>query len=193
EREARLVALRLRELKADRHLVWDEEAGRFRPACWRDMVVLLRSPSGKVESFAKEFARADVPLQAARGGFFAALEIMDLLNVLKLLDNPLQDAPLLAVLRSPLVGLSLDQLSTIRAPNRERLFWTALRKFHREEAKADSLWQKVNLFLGQFDRWRELMRQTSLSVCLEAVLAETHYEDLLRAEERGPELVANVR
>ncbi|HEY2952583.1 MAG TPA: UvrD-helicase domain-containing protein [Verrucomicrobiae bacterium] len=207
EREARLLALRLRELKTAGHLVWDDKARRFRPATWRDMVVLLRSPSGKVESFAKEFARAGVPLQAARAGFFEALEIMDLLNLLKLLDNPLQDVPLLAVLRSSLVGLSLDELAEIRAHNRERVFWTALRRYHGEMriadcglriadcemGKAESVWKKVDLFLSQFERWRELIRQTSLSVCLEAVGAETYYEDLLLAEPRGAELVANVR
>ena len=62
EKEARLVALRLRELKARKHPVWDEEAGRFRPVAWSDMAVLLRSPANKAESYAKEFSRLNVPL-----------------------------------------------------------------------------------------------------------------------------------
>jgi ATP-dependent helicase/nuclease subunit A len=200
EKEARLVAIRLRELKASGHLIWDEKDKQFKAASWGDMVVLLRSPRGKVESFAKEFARLGVPLQAARAGFFDALEIMDLLNLLKLLDNPLQDEPLLAVLRSALVGLSLDELAEIRAHSQEKVFWTALRRFHGEMQRAESgvrkgesAWAKVDLFVGQFERWRELIRQTSLSVCLEAVLAETYYEELLLAQPRGPELAANVR
>jgi len=59
---------------------------------------------GKAESYAKEFSRLNVPLVVARGGFYSSLEISDLLSLLKVLDNPLQDLPLLAVLHSPLVA-----------------------------------------------------------------------------------------
>ena len=68
------------------------------------MAVLLRSPSGKVEIYAKEFGRAGVPLVVERGGFYDSSEILDLLSLLQLLDNPLQDVPAIAVLRSPLVA-----------------------------------------------------------------------------------------
>src|SRR5713101_1073484 len=56
EREARLVALRLLELKQAGHRVWDNDARQFRPVAWSDMVVLLRSPRSKVEAFAREFS-----------------------------------------------------------------------------------------------------------------------------------------
>jgi ATP-dependent helicase/nuclease subunit A len=129
EREARCVALRLRALHDAGHEVWDEEANAFRHVEWRDMVVLMRSPGSRVESFAQEFHRTGVPLHAERGGFYEALEVSDLLNLLRLLDNPLQDLPLLAVLRSPLVAMSLEELVALRAHNEERLFWDALTKF----------------------------------------------------------------
>jgi ATP-dependent helicase/nuclease subunit A len=208
EKEARLVALRLSELKDRGHRVWDKSAGLFRPVAWSDMAVLLRSPANKVEAYAQEFHRAGVPLQAARGGFYEALEILDLLSLLQLLDNPLQDVPLLAVLRSPLVGLSLSELIEIRAHHRAGLFWTALRRFHREiqsskfkvqrsrleaSSAVGSAWRKADCFLRQFNSWRELIRLSSLSHCLECVLAQTHYEALLLAGERGAERVANVR
>jgi ATP-dependent helicase/nuclease subunit A len=130
EQEARLVGLRLRNLKEQGHQVWDEGQNKHRPVDWRDMVILLRSPSNKVETYAKEFSRLGVPLLATRGGFFESPEVMDLLNLLTLLDNPLQDVPALTVLRSPLVDLSLDELAAIRLAAKGR-FWTALRRFHR--------------------------------------------------------------
>ncbi len=217
EREARLVGLRLKALREEKHLIWDPEAEEFRLAEWRDMVVLLRSPAGKAEAFAKEFHRLAIPLSAARHGFFESAEIQDLLSLLKLIDNPLQDVPLLAVLRSPLAGFSLDELAEVRAHNQEKPFWAALKKFHQRPpdkrgeavkealgmthsdepgtltALAESAWAKVDLFLTQFPRWRELARQNSLSQCLETTLSETHYEALLLAEPRGEERVANVR
>ena len=195
EREARLVARRLRELNDHGHQIWDDKEQTFRSVEWRDMAVLMRSPSGRAESFAKEFSKAGVPLTAARDGFFASLEVSDLLNLLKLLDNPLQDVPLLAVLRSPLVGMSLDELAEVRLAATKELFWTALVRSLKSEVqspKPESS-RKVELFLNQFARWRELVRQTSLSQCLETALIETHYEDMLLAGERGVERAANVR
>jgi ATP-dependent helicase/nuclease subunit A len=130
EKEARLVGQRLLELRSSRHSIWDDTTGEFRPVDWRDIVVLLRSPANKVEGFAKEFARLGIPLQAKRSGFFDSIEVLDLLNVLKLLDNPLQDVPAIAVLRSPIVGLSLDELAAVRLSARKVRFWTALLRWH---------------------------------------------------------------
>ena len=213
EREARCVALRLRELHTSGHTVWDEGAESMRPVAWRDMVVLMRSPGSRVEAFAQEFHRAGVPLHAERGGFYEALEVSDLLNLLRLLDNPLQDLPLLAVLRSPLVAMSLEELVALRAHNEERLFWDALTKFcaaaslspiggegrgEGAECSSDrnaphSALEKASAFLTRFTAWRDRLRLSSLTDCLERVLAETHYESLLLAEPRGAERVANIR
>jgi ATP-dependent helicase/nuclease subunit A len=110
------------------------EEKRFRAAEWRDMAVLLRSPSGKAEIYAKEFERAGVPLVVERGGFYESSEILDLLSLLQLLDNPLQDVPAIAVLRSPLVGLSLDELAQIRLAAKGVHFWTALNRARSPES-----------------------------------------------------------
>jgi ATP-dependent helicase/nuclease subunit A len=98
------------------------------------MAVLLRAPGSRTEAFAREFHRAGIPLAAARGGFLEASEVTDLVSLLQVLDNPLQDIPLLAVLRSPLVGLTLDELATIRAGNNTKPFWLALRQFAQSAA-----------------------------------------------------------
>jgi ATP-dependent helicase/nuclease subunit A len=201
EREARLVARRLRELREDRHQVWDEHLKEMRPVEWRDMVILLRSPGPRVEAFAKEFSRFGVPLAASRAGFYSAAEVLDLLNLLRLLDNPLQDLPLAGVLRSPLVGLSVDELATVRiAGNGEKhssFSIAASRMLSRGNEVSvppafASAAEKVRGFFAQFQRWRALIRQTSVSHCLETVLAETHYEALLLAQPRGRERLANV-
>lgn len=201
EREARLVALRLRNLHRSGLTVWDDDAKAFRAVEWRDMVVLLRAPRSKAEAFAKEFSRIGVPLHATRGGFYDTTEISDLLCLLQLLDNPLQDIPLLSVLRSPIAGFSLDELAAIRALNRHGNLWHALRGFHQAQTTFDgemaeivaSARARAGAFLTSFDAWRSRVRQAPLSDCLEGILAETHYETLLRAQERGEERLANVR
>jgi len=193
EKEARLVARRLRELVGQKHRIWDEEKCAERAVEWRDMAVLLRAPASKSEAYAKEFERGGVPLVVERGGFYDSTEISDLLSLLKLLDNPLQDVPTIAVLRSPLVGLSLDGLATIRLAARNVRFWTALNRVQSSKSKVQSrLTEKVTAFLERFSRWRQLARQTSLSQCLECVLAETHYAGWLGSRPRGAQRQANV-
>jgi len=194
EKEARLLARRLKELVAEPepHKIWDDKKKTSRAVQWRDMAVLLRSPAGKAEIFAKEFERAGVPLVVARGGFYETSEILDLLSLLQLLDNPLQDVPIIAVLRSPLVGCSLDELAEIRLAAGGH-FWFALNRARSAECGVRSeLRRKIEGFLERFSRWRKLARQVSLSQCLEEVLAETHYADWLQSRPRGAQRRANV-
>jgi len=193
EREARLIAQRFHQLHAERHQVWDKHIHTLRDVTWSDMAVLLRSPRGRAETFAMEFHRLGIPLHAARDGFFASLEVSDLLNLLRLLDNPLQDIPLAAVLRSPLVGLTLDELLAVRLTEPTELLWIAVNCAARTRKVSPPLRARLAEFLDQFQRWRELVRHTSLSQTLETALRDTHYEPLLLAEPRGAERFANVR
>ena len=194
EQEARRLAARLVELKSGGHEIWDEERREFRAAEWRDMAVLLRAPGNRAEVYAREFDRAGIPLVVERGGFFESAEIADLLGLLQLLDNPLQDTPVLAVLRSPLVGLTLDELAEIRLTVAREPFWTALNR-SREIAAGlgEATRAKVAGFLERHARWRTSARLEPLAAVLEAVLAETHYLEWLGGRPRGAQRQANVR
>ena len=156
------------------------------------MAVLLRAPSGKAEVFAKQFDRAGIPLVVERGGFYDSSEIADLLNLLQLLDNPLQDVPCIAVLRSPLVGCSLDELAEIRMAANGH-FWFALNQVQSPKSKIQSDTRaKIEKFVDRFHRWRKFAQKSSLSQCLEEILSETHYDDWLKSRPRGAQRYANV-
>ena len=213
EKEARLVGLRLSQLRASQHPVWDEQTRQFRPVDWKDMAVLLRSPARKAESYAKEFARLGLPLQVTRSSFYQSREVSDLLSLLQVLDNPLQDLPVLAVLHSPLVGLTANELARIRLCAKKVRFWVALLHWHKKKdagVEASSVGesqpndssgriaqtethQRVTVFLDRFARWRRLTRQLSLSRCLEAILADTHYDSWLLTQPRGQQRHANLQ
>jgi len=194
EREARVVALRLKELKQKGQTVWDSELNSHRAVEWKDMVILLRATSGKVESYAKEFDRTGVPLQAAGQGLFDSLEVQDLVNLLTLLDNPFQDLPLLAVLRSPIAGLSADELAKVRIAARKVSYWAALARWHETNRGRvdDPTFRKVDTFLSRFKQWRAMARCSSLTQRLERVLEETHYLDWLATQSRAEQRRANV-
>ncbi len=200
EKEARIVARRLADLKLQGTSVWDKDHNERRPVKWSDMVVLLRAPRGKAETYVKAFEDAGVPLAAARAGFYDSLEARDLISLLTILDNPLQDVPLLGVLMSPLAGLAAGELATIRLARRPCHFWFALNHWHEQAARPGGaasplekrLLNKVSRFLDFFRAWRRLSRQRPVSHCLETVLDQTHYADWLAAQKRGRQRVANV-
>ena len=212
EKEARLIVVRLRQLRLEKFPVWDQKLGAVRPIVWGDMAILLRAPSRKAESYVKEFARLNVPLQLARTGFYDCLEVLDLLSLLQLLDNPLQDIPALAVLRSPLVGLTLAELAEIRIALPKGPFWTALIRWRDNHTSSSDLessagngvsvtgsingdvdpQQKIGTFLARFSRWRHMAQQTSLSRCLETVLNETHYDSWIMTQPNGLQRQANL-
>jgi len=196
ECEARIAANCLLELRASRHQVWDAAQKCERDVDWGDMAVLLRAPAGKAETFAREFARQQIPVQVAQNSFFESIEVADLLNVLTILDNPLQDVPLIAVLHSPLAGLSPDELAEVRLATKDGPYWTALNRFH-EIGGGSTASLKVGRFLERFGRWRRMGRDTSLSARLQTIISETGYLEWLAAgadnAQRAGQRLANVR
>ncbi len=190
EKEARIVVGRLLELKNSGHGIL--ENGRLRPADWRDIAVLLRAPGSKAEVYAKEFASSGVPLVVERGGFYESSEISDLLSLLQLADNPLQDVPCIAVLRSPLAGCTLDELAEIRLAGQGHYWFALSRAAASKSPVRDETREKAQRFLARFSRWRRLAQQASLSQCLEEILRETHYDDWLLGRPRGAQRRANV-
>jgi ATP-dependent helicase/nuclease subunit A len=180
--EARLVGRRLLELKNQPVSLPGQPP---RPATWADMVILLRSPRHKAENYVKEFARLGIPLDATRGGFYETPEVRDLLSLLQILDNPSQDVPLLGVLRSPLVGLTADELASIRLAQRPGHFWTALLRW----TQANPAHARTAAFLTRFRSWRHLSRMVGISQLLETIVAESSFSEIVSAQ---PGASANV-
>lgn len=191
EKEARLVGRRLLELKNQRAFIFDR-AGQQKEIAWSDMVVLLRSPRNKVETYVKEFGQLGIPLAATRGGFYESLEVRDLLSLLQVLDNPLQDLPLLGVLRSPLVGLTADELAAMRIACPHGRFWNTLEHWQKTAKTRDRHFAKIDEFLRRFVDWRKLSRQSAVSHCLEGIIEQTQYAERIQTEDRGAQKRANV-
>lgn len=190
ERQAHVAAARLRALMDGGHQVWDKRANAFRPMRWSDVGLLMRAVRGRAASFLRIFRRFGIPLAVEQGDFLETLEAADLTALLRVLDNPRQDIPLFAVLRSPLVGWPLGDLATLRVSRTGSDAWDGLREAGR---LADAAGDPARRFLFQLERWRRLALMTSLTMVLETVLAETRYEAYLLTLSDGVDRVANVR
>ena len=113
--EARFAAKRIRALVDGGFPVSDGEGGE-RPVRPADIVILLRSPNTVLHHYARALGERDIPWEAEGGGdFFAATEVQVALSLLRVVDNPRQDVPLIAALRSAVYAFSADRLAQIRA------------------------------------------------------------------------------
>ena len=78
----------------------------------------------------EEFKHAGIPVYANLStGYFEATEVAVMMSLLKVIDNPDQDIPLAAVLRSPIVGLDEEELAYIRLQSRQGSYYGAMKEF----------------------------------------------------------------
>lgn len=118
EIEGKLAAKKIRELTDPDTgiLVWDKEKGGYRRARCGDIVILLRSLSGWSETFVNVLMNEGIPAYAqSQAGYFDTTEVETMLSFLAVIDNPIQDIPLAAVMRSPLVGMEDEELAWMMA------------------------------------------------------------------------------
>lgn len=123
--EARWIASRIRRMVDEKVLISGPEGPR--PASYRDFCILLRSKEARAPLYVEQLKLQGIPAHAdVSGGFFETKEIAAILSLLRVIDNPLQDVPLLAALMSPIFGFTPDDLADIRLSDKRCPFYTAL-------------------------------------------------------------------
>ena len=134
--EARMAADRIASLLSEGFPVTDEDSGELRPCRAEDIVILMRSPGPRLRHYARALTERGIPCATQENeDFFSAMEVAVMCSLLEILDNPRQDVPLIAVLRSPLAGFSPDRLALIRGRHPEGDFYEALAAFGEEDCE----------------------------------------------------------
>ncbi len=134
--EARMAADRIAALLSGGFPVTDEDSGELRPCRAEDIVILMRSPGPRLRHYARALMERGIPCATQENeDFFSAMEVAVMCSLLEILDNPRQDVPLIAVLRSPLAGFSPDRLALIRGRHPEGDFYEALAAFGEEDCE----------------------------------------------------------
>ena len=133
--EAAFVAREIRRLLDSGATVTDH--GALRPLRCGDIAILLRSVNRAGAVYRRELARAGVAVGSGQGGgFYSSVEVSTLQSTLAIVDNPHQDIPLIAVLRSPAFGFTPDELARIRARAKDGGLYDALLLDAKEEEKS---------------------------------------------------------
>ena len=127
-REARMIAARIHGLRRE-YLVTDKVTGTLRPARYGDMVILLRTGSGWDEEFKEVLEGEGIPVYiSSKTGYFAATEVQELLQLLRVLDNPTQDIPLFGVMKSVFGGFTEEEIAVLRSESQEVSLWQAVQR-----------------------------------------------------------------
>lgn len=195
ELEAKAVGNEIVRLMEEQ-LVTDKVTGTLRPVNYSDMVILLRSMSGWSEVFQKELGELGIPVKAATGtGYFSAAEVQTALNLLRLIDNPRQDIPMVAVLASPIVGLTGEELAILKTEALKDSFYLAAMKYkdRRYESKLpESKKEKLFEFFGLLEAYRNKVSYTPIHELLYQILVECGYLGYVYALPGGEVKKANL-
>ena len=188
QQEAVMVAEKIRELHNTCH-VTDKKTGKLRKTEYGDIVILLRSGTGVDEIYKQVLEEYDIPcFISSKTGYFSASEISILLQVLRVLDNPLQDIPLFGVLHSVFGTFSDQEIAMLKVgrSHKERLF-SSLSAYRGEPLEA-----KCRSFLEWMTQYRKKAAYMSISELLEHLLEESHYLEYVSALPSGEQRRANV-
>lgn len=190
ELEAHWMAKRIKDLLNTQ--IYDEREGHYRNVEYRDVVVLLRTTKIWAQRLSEVFIAQGIPVYAdVNSGYFDAIEVNILMNLLKVIDNKRQDIPLLSVLRSPVFQLSTQELIKIRAGSRKETYFEALEDYSRDHE--DQLAEKLRSFLDRIGRWKEESRYIPMEDFLWKLLKESNYYYYVGAMPGGAQRQANIR
>lgn len=193
ETQARYVARYIdRTVREGKTLV--TKGGALHPASYGDFCILLRTAKNVSSVYANALSERGIPVFSPEtGGFFEAAEISFILSLLRVLDNPVQDIPLAAVMLSPLFGFSAGELADIRASAKERLEAGETEPLYRSvAASADEGDEKAAAFLKKIESLRRLSLTLSAGELVRRVCEETGFDAIAGAMPDGERRRLNI-
>ncbi|AGX41098.1 helicase-exonuclease AddAB subunit AddA [Clostridium saccharobutylicum] len=202
--EGRIIAKRINELmssKAEKVFkVLDKETGEYRPLRYKDIVILLRATKNWSENLLEELGKEGIPVYADTGsGYFESIEIRTIISLLKVIDNPMQDIPMIALLRSPIMNFSAEELSDIRLVNKEKYFYENIKYIVDESSKengylySEEIVDKCVYLLQCIDKWRKKSIYMAIDEFIWYLYMDTAYYGYVGAMPNGMLRQANLK
>lgn len=197
--EARIVAKRINEFieqKNEKNFkVLDKATGKYRPVTYKDIVILLRATKNWSEVFLDELGMAGIPAYADTGsGYFESIEIRTIMALLKVIDNPMQDVAIIALLRSPIMSFTVEELADIRIRDKSKYFYENILDIaNDEEANNNELKEKCKGLVERLTNWRDRAVFTPIDEFIWFLYMDTAYYGYIGAMPNGVLRQANLR
>ena len=192
ELEAKFVAKRIKELIDSKFQVYDVKKQEKRDIKYKDIVVLLRSTKEPAPIFEKEILNLEMPVFSdSSSEYLESIEIQTIMSLLKIIDNPLQEIPLIAVMRSNIGGFTDNELVQIRLSDKYDGFYNTLLKSKKDVDK--NLRNKIDKFLNDLEMWRKEQEYLSLDELIWKIYNDTGYYDYVGLMTNGTLRQANLK
>lgn len=179
ELEARFVANRIKELIKEKFQVWDRKKNQYRNIEYKDIVILLRSTANIAPIYEQEILSLNMPVFSdSSQEYLGSIEIQTIMSLLKIIDNPMQDIPLVTVLRSFIGKFTDDELVQIRLSDKYDNFYVCMQKAMIDVNK--ELKEKICNFLSNLDKWRDEQEYFSLDELIWKIYIDTGFYNYVR-------------
>lgn len=192
EVEAKFVANKIKKLIDEKFQVWDRKKNTYRDIEYKDIVVLLRSTSNLAPLYEQEILSQDLPVFSdSSQEYLDSIEIQTTMSLLKIIDNPIQDIPLVTVLRSFIGKFSDDELVQIRLSDKFDDFYTCMKKASIDVGK--ELKEKIENFLGKLESWRKEQEYLALDELIWKIYMDTGFYNYVGLMPNGNLRQANLK
>ena len=191
--EAKLVADKIQELINSKYKVYDKKIG-YRDISYKDIVILLRATSNLAPIYERELNNLNIPVFSDVGTqYLETVEIQTIMSVLKIIDNPMQDIPLVSVLRSPIGKFDDNDLIQIKLQGSHKkydYFYENLLEASKNEKL--SINKKIRDFLEQLEKWRKQREYLALDELIWQIYLDTGYYNYVSLMPNGVLRQANL-
>ena len=191
--EAKLVADKIQELINSKYKVYDKKIG-YRDISYKDIVILLRATSNLAPIYERELNNLNIPVFSDVGTqYLETVEIQTIMSVLKIIDNPMQDIPLVSVLRSPIGKFDDNDLIQIKLQGSHKkydYFYEILLEASKNEKLPIN--KKIRDFLEQLEKWRKQREYLALDELIWQIYLDTGYYNYVSLMPNGVLRQANL-
>lgn len=192
ELEAKFVAQKIRNLIDSKFQVYDNKKGIFRDIRFKDIVILLRSTKNKANVFEKELTSRNINVYSDTSQeYLESYEIQVIMDLLKIIDNPYQDIPLVHVMLSCIGMFTEDDLLEIRLCDQNDDFYMAMLKSRL--SIIEDLKEKIDIFLNKVEDFRDKNKYMDLDELIWNIYEETGFLNYVGLMSNGNIRVANLK
>ena len=154
---------------------------------WGDFCILLRSAKNKVGVYCEELKKLSIPVTATTDNDCSqSKEIQFLTSLVKAVNNPLVDIPLVSVLLSPVFGFTADELAEIRLVDKKADFYACLVSYAEQS-------QKAKAFLDKLQLYRNISATYPMDEFVKFIVNDTSVADIYYASGEGDLRNANIK
>ncbi len=165
----------------------------LRPARYSDIAILYRSVRKNASALTEAFARKQIPLYInTSGGYYASIEVAQVIDYLRALDNPRQDIPLFTAMVSPMGGFSDSQIAMVRAKCSEGCLWEVINKYANQDDGDEKLKEQLQKFIARVNEYRALITIESVQHIIGRIYDDSGYLNYVEAMPDGVSRRANA-